>query len=208
MEKLLQKFLALVMVGMVAALTGCASTPPPAEEAPPPAPEETAAPEAAPADTPSPSPSSTAKVDLTSFALFDFGKATLRPIGKSQLDGLIAQARDAAVQAVVTAVNNADRAGIKGAVVTAVGHADRIGSDAGNKKLSERRAAAVKQYLVSKGIKAERIKIEGRGNSQPVTGNSCDNLGAESGRNKKLVDCLQPDRRVGFELAGMGGFSR
>ena len=87
-------------------------------------------------------------------------------------------------------------------VILAVGHTDRIGSDAYNQKLSERRAAAVKTYLVSKGVEANRVYTEGKGKKQPVTGTSCKNLGKESGKNKKLVDCLQPDRRVEIEVIG------
>jgi hypothetical protein len=54
-------------------------------------------------------------------------------------------------------------------VVIAVGHADRIGSAAYNQKLSEKRAASVKDYLVSKGIPANRVYTEGKGSKQPVT---------------------------------------
>jgi len=35
-----------------------------------------------------------------------------------------------------------------------------------------------------------------------VTGDKCKGLGAESGKNKKLVACLQPDRRVDVEVIG------
>ena len=50
-----------------------------------------------------------------------------------------------------------DNAALYLEVIIAVGHADRIGKDAYNQKLSERRAAAVKEYLVSKGIEANRL---------------------------------------------------
>ena len=58
---------------------------------------------------------------------------------------------------------------IKLEVIIAVGHADRIGADAYNQKLSERRAAAVKDYLVGKGVEANRVYTEGKGEKQPVT---------------------------------------
>ncbi len=64
------------------------------------------------------------------------------------------------------------------------------------------RPAAVKDYLVGKGVEANRVYTEGKGKKQPVTGTSCKNLGKESGKNKKLVDCLQPDRRVEIEVIG------
>ncbi|MDR2637717.1 MAG: OmpA family protein [Zoogloeaceae bacterium] len=125
------------------------------------------------------------KITLAADALFDFNKAVLRPEGKAKLDEVIAQI-----------------GGINLEVILAVGHTDRIGKDAYNQKLSEKRAAAVKQYLIDNGIEANRIYTEGKGETQPVTGESCRNLGAESGRNKKLVECLQPDRRVDIEVIG------
>jgi OOP family OmpA-OmpF porin len=91
---------------------------------------------------------------------------------------------------------------IKLEVVIAVGHADRIGDDKYNQALSERRAAAVKSYLVGKGIEANRVYAEGKGEKQPVTGDKCKNMGAENVKNKKLVECLQADRRVDIEVIG------
>ena len=52
------------------------------------------------------------------------------------------------------------------------GHTDNQGSAAYNKNLSLRRAQAVKNYLVSKGITADRIEIIGYGESQPIADNS------------------------------------
>ncbi|HNM65416.1 MAG TPA: OmpA family protein, partial [Accumulibacter sp.] len=87
---------------------------------------------------------------------------------------------------------------VKLEVITAVGHTDRIGSDSYNQALSERRAAAVKSYLVGKGIEANRVYTEGKGKKQPVTKpGQC--VGPKS---KKVIDCLQPDRRVDIELIG------
>jgi OOP family OmpA-OmpF porin len=121
------------------------------------------------------------KITLAADALFDFNKATLRPEGKAKLDELATKAK-----------------AIKLEVIIAVGHADRIGSAAYNQKLSEKRAAAVKAYLVSKGIEANRVYTEGKGSKQPVTkADQC--KGAKS---KKVIDCLQPDRRVDIEVIG------
>ena len=118
---------------------------------------------------------------LAADALFDFDKADLRPEGKAKLDKLVE-----------------DIKGIKLEVIIAVGHADRFGSDAYNQKLSEKRAAAVKAYLVGKGIEANRVYTEGKGEKQPITKpDQC--KGAKS---KKTVDCLQPDRRVEIEVIG------
>ena len=121
------------------------------------------------------------KVTLAADALFDFNKATLRPEGKAKLDELVAKLP-----------------AIKLEVLTAVGHADRIGSPKYNQKLSERRAAAVKAYLVSKGVEANRIYTEGKGKTQPVT-KPGDCKGPKS---KKVIACLQPDRRVAIEIIG------
>lgn len=74
-------------------------------------------------------------------------------------------------------------------VVIAVGHTDSVGTDAYNQKLSVRRAEAVKAYLVSKGIEANRVYTEGKGKKQPVA----DNKTAE-GRAK--------NRRVEIEVVG------
>ena len=82
----------------------------------------------------------------------------------------------------------------------AVGHADRIGSSAYNLRLSQRRAEAVHTYLVSKGMDAGRIRIEAKGEEEPVTGEACKNMGAENRKNQKLIECLQRDRRVEVTL--------
>ena len=83
-------------------------------------------------------------------------------------------------------------------MIIAVGHTDRFGSDAYNQKLSEKRAAAVKAYLVSKGIEANRIYTEGKGKKNPVTKpDQC-----PGPKSKKTIACLQPDRRVDIELIG------
>ncbi|NBS66513.1 MAG: OmpA family protein [Betaproteobacteria bacterium] len=79
--------------------------------------------------------------------------------------------------------------GITLEVVIAVGHTDAIGTDAYNQRLSVRRAEAVKAYLVSKGIPANRIYTEGKGKRQPVADNR-----TAAGRAK--------NRRVEVEVVG------
>ena len=79
-----------------------------------------------------------------------------------------------------------------------LGYTDRIGSDAYNQQLSEKRAQSVVDYLVSKGIPASKISARGMGESNPVTGNTCDNVKARAA----LIDCLAPDRRVEIEVKG------
>jgi OOP family OmpA-OmpF porin len=122
-----------------------------------------------------------AKVTLAADALFDFNKSTLRPEGQAKLSKLVD-----------------DLKGMKLEVIIAVGHADRLGSDKYNQTLSEKRAAAVKTFLVSKGIEANRVYTEGKGKKQPVT-KAGDCKGPKS---KKVIACLQPDRRVEIEVIG------
>ncbi|MBK7955456.1 MAG: OmpA family protein [Candidatus Accumulibacter sp.] len=122
------------------------------------------------------------KITVAADALFDFDKYTLRPEGKKKLDEVAAKA-----------------AAIKLEVIIAVGHTDRFGSDAYNLKLSDRRAAAVKTYLVSKGVNANKIYTEGKGKRNPVTKpDQCPGKAPT----KKVIECLQPDRRVDIELIG------
>jgi OOP family OmpA-OmpF porin len=121
------------------------------------------------------------KITVAADALFDFNKATLRPAGKTKLDELVSKAK-----------------AIKLEVILVVGHTDRIGGDAYNQKLSEKRAAAVKEYLVAKGIEANRVYTEGKGEKQPVTGDKCKG----TAKSKALIDCLQPDRRADIEIIG------
>jgi OOP family OmpA-OmpF porin len=145
--------------------------------------------QAAPAPQPEPAPLAAAprpvieKVTLSSDVLFEFGKATLRDSGKQKLDELASRISDANVEEIV-----------------AVGHADRIDTEQRNLRLSEERANAVKVYLVDKGLQPQLVKTEGKGESQPVT--DCSKMGAERRTNRKLVECLQPDRRVEIEVFG------
>jgi OOP family OmpA-OmpF porin len=135
---------------------------------------------AAPVAAPGVAPART-KETIAADALFDFNKATLRPEGKAKLDGVVNASKNLTLE-----------------VVIAVGHADRIGGAAYNQKLSEKRAAAVKDYLVGKGIPANRVYTEGKGSKQPVT-KPGDCKGPKSA---KVIQCLQPDRRVDIEIIG------
>lgn len=65
--------------------------------------------------------------------------------------------------------------------------------------LSERRAQSVVDYLISKGIPADKISARGMGESNPVTGNTCDNVKQRAA----LIDCPAPDRRVEIEVKGI-----
>jgi OOP family OmpA-OmpF porin len=121
------------------------------------------------------------KVTLAADTLFDFDKAVVRPDGKAELDELVTRIRGVDVDTILV-----------------IGHTDRIGSNAYNMKLSRRRADGVKMYLVSKGIPANRIYAEGKGKKEPKTKpGQC-----KGPKSKKVIACLQPDRRVDVEVVG------
>ena len=120
------------------------------------------------------------KITLETDVLFGFDKAELRPEGRQKLDEIADGLKDARVDEIV-----------------AIGHTDRIGPDSYNEKLSERRAQAVKEYLVQKGVSDQRITIEGKGEQSPVTGQDCSKL-----KGRKLIQCFEPDRRVEIEVFG------
>jgi OOP family OmpA-OmpF porin len=120
-------------------------------------------------------------INLSADAFFDFDKSELKPQGKIILDDMVRTL-----------------AGAQYEDIFVTGHTDRIGSARYNQRLSERRANAVKDYLVSKDISAGRIEAEGKGDTQPTTKfGDCD--GPKSPR---VVACLQPDRRVDITVSG------
>ena len=80
--------------------------------------------------------------------------------------------------------------GIHNVVIT--GYTDRLGSDAYNLALSQRRADAVKDYLVRKGVEAARLNASGRGKANPVV--QCGDRDRAA-----LIRCLEPNRRVEVE---------
>lgn len=138
--------------------------------------------EVAEAPPPAPVPPAPKKVTFSADALFDFDSAKLKSGGHG-IETL-----------------NEFAAGIKGVQydrITVVGHADRIGSDSYNHKLSHRRADAVKAHLISQGIDPNKIIASGRGEAEPVTGNTC------HGHGKALKECLAPDRRVDIDVEGI-----
>ena len=85
---------------------------------------------------------------------FAFDSAQLTSEAKSRLDAAVA-----AINA-----NPSDTVSIEG-------HTDSMGSDAYNSQLSQRRARAVVDYLVSKGVSASRLKAVGKGENHPVASN-------------------------------------
>ena len=164
------------------AVEPCVPARPRAAAVPPvaPAPMVAAVPPA-PAVLAPPAPLPNQKASFSADALFDFDKAILKPEGMAMLDDLVRQS-----------------AGLTYESIVLTGHADRFGGSEYNQKLSERRAAAVKDYLVSKNILAGRIEALGHGEREPVTA-----AGTCAGpRSAQVIACLQPDRRVDVEMTG------
>jgi len=94
------------------------------------------------------------RVTLTANTYFDFDKTVLKPEAQATLSALVDKIRDIRLE-----------------VVIAVGHADWTGTDAYNLRLSRARAEAVKKFLVGKGIEANRIFTEGKGERSPIADN-------------------------------------
>jgi outer membrane protein OmpA-like peptidoglycan-associated protein len=138
-----------------------------------------------PAPPPPPPPPQVTKITLDSKVLFDFDKAVLRPEGKAALDSQVVS-RLSQIQ--------------KLEVVLVTGHTDPIGTEQYNQKLSERRADAVRDYLVSKGVPKDRIEAIGLGEKQlVVTEKECPQKNL-----KDKIACLQPNRRVEVQAKGEG----
>jgi OmpA-OmpF porin, OOP family len=93
---------------------------------------------------------------------FDFAKATLRPSSYAVLDELVAYL-----------VRKDDER------VEIGGHTDNIGTPARNLKLSQERAQSIVNYLISKGISAERVTAKGYGATDPIAENN-----SEEGRQR------------------------
>lgn len=106
---------------------------------------------------------------------FDFDKATLRPESHAELNRILPLFRQ-----------------YPGLRVELSGHTDSRGSDTYNERLSDARAKAVRNYLISKGLNAARTEAIGYGEQQPVADNESD-----EGR--------QLNRRVEFKILEIGG---
>ena len=109
--------------------------------------------------------------------LFAFRDATLTP---QALDGL----ENAGLPKMAAA---------QGVQYLVRGHSDRLGTPELNQQLSQRRAEAVRDYLVAKGVAPEQIRAIGLGAALPLT--TCPEQDREA-----LVACLAPDRRVTVEI--------
>jgi len=86
---------------------------------------------------------------------FETGSSVIKPASYSTLDEILKSAVVA-----------------EGLKLGVYGHTDNVGNDEANVKLSNERAAAVKSYLVGKGLSTERLESKGYGASKPVADNT------------------------------------
>ena len=123
------------------------------------------------------SPAAPRRTTLGADGLFRFdgrSLADLLPEGRRKLDALAGD--------------------IKGAdAVKVTGYTDRLGSQAYNSALSLARANTVRDYLVQAGVPAQKIQVQGKGESEPKV--QCIQTARAA-----LIDCLAPNRRVEIEV--------
>lgn len=131
------------------------------------------------ADPAAPTPSQPALVNLAWTAEFSYGSAELTPEARARLDSEIVPKLIASKEI---------------RYLNVYGHSDRTGSAEHNRKLSERRAAAVRDYLVSKGVDPDNIEVFGYGQTLPVK--SC----RDEKERSALIECLAPNRRIVVEI--------
>lgn len=99
---------------------------------------------------PAPAPKADRTIVLDNI-LFDFGKAAIPPGAARVLDRLVTFLKE-----------NRDKR------VELEGHTDAVGKEPYNLRLSGKRAAAVKDYLVKRAIEASRISVQGFGGIKPI----------------------------------------
>jgi OOP family OmpA-OmpF porin len=138
--------------------------------------------EVAPPPPPKPAPLKPVPLSLGAAELFAFDRATLSPAGRAKLE-----------KEVVDRVKQ-DYSDLR--VININGHTDRLGGAQYNQRLSERRAEAVRNYLVSRGFDGSKIETYGYGKTMPVK--SC----PDRKNRKAVIECLTPNRRVEIEVHG------
>jgi len=125
----------------------------------------------------------TEELPVTASVLFDFDRSALRSGEATKLDELAAKIQGRTFDH-----------------VDVVGYADRIGEEPYNARLSGKRAQVVVAYLVGKGVDPAYIRADAKGEGEPVVTDACANLGPEDANNRKLVECLQQNRRAEVRL--------
>ncbi|HYM47448.1 MAG TPA: OmpA family protein [Burkholderiaceae bacterium] len=115
------------------------------------------------------------QINIPSDISFDVGQAAIRPNFRPVLDNFAQSLQQN-----------------PSGTVTIIGHTDSTGSPAGNEPLSLQRADATRDYLVSRGVAANRFTIDGRGAREPVAGNETE---AGRARNRR-VEIFLGDRNA------------
>lgn len=123
---------------------------------------------------------------LSADVLFGFGSSTLTDEGEYEITSLL--------DSLIAKSSTANLTSISNFIVT--GYSDRLGSEAYNLQLSQKRAEAVKKFIMSQGVKSSEITAVGKGINNPVTEDACDNISVR----EALISCLSPDRRVVISL--------
>lgn len=108
-------------------------------------------------------------VKFDSGLLFDFDKSNLKDAAKTNIANLAASMK-----------NNPQTD------IMVIGHTDDKGSDSYNLSLSERRAQAVKDFAVANGVSASRLRIVGKGESEPIGDNTTE-AGRAQNRRVEIV---------------------
>lgn len=111
---------------------------------------------------------------------FDFDKSGLNGSAQQTLNPIVAWLKD-----------DSERK------VAVVGYTDNVGADAYNMKLAERRAKAVRDFLVKSGINGDSIETRGMGEANPIAAND-----TEAGRQKNRRVEIVPNGGMRTASAG------
>ena len=191
----------LAVLAACAFATACSGTMAFSDTAPltitgtPPPPPPAAEPEPPPPPPPPPEPK---RVEVTQDQIvirekiqFETNKAVIKPESFGLVDEIVAAVRDTPQ--------------IK--KLSIEGHTDNVGNDKYNQKLSDQRAAAVRTYLVEKGIDAGRLVAKGWGESKPIGDNATEE-GREQNRRVEFIIVEQDEIKKTYEIDPATGEKR
>ncbi len=122
-------------------------------------------------------------VKFDSGILFDVDQSALKSAARSNIESL------------ATSLKNNPQTNI-----LIVGHTDATGTDAYNYRLSERRAASVKNYAVNQGIASSRLTTEGRGETEAIADNTTESGKAQNRRVEIVIvanEAMKAEARTG-----------
>ena len=120
-------------------------------------------------------------VTFASGLLYDFDSDVVRPEAQSNLKSLASSLKE-----------------YPGSDILIVGHTDQVGSESYNQALSERRAAAAANFLVTQGVSRSRLATRGVGEAEPVSAND-----TEAGRqqNRRVAVAIYASEAYRAEVA-------